>query len=107
MLTDDIQLSLEISPNMAKLVITSCETLGKMQEFWIVSSLRYILGYACWVGTRVSLLETHLPFPAPPHHEAYPLMFQGTIHFESESAGFCFDPRYSDLPIRRDGALYN
>jgi len=102
LLTDDIKLSLEISPNIARLVITSA-TLGEMQEFCLVSCLRYILGYACWVvDSRIPLLEANFPFPAPPHHEAYPLMFLGNIHFDSESAGFCFDPRYLDLPIRRD-----
>ena len=88
---------------MARVVITSCATLGEMREFCIVSCLRYILGYACWVvDSRIPLLETNFPFPAPPHQEAYPLMFQGPIFFGSDSAGFCFDSRYLDLPIRRD-----
>jgi AraC-like DNA-binding protein len=76
-----------------------------MREFCLVTLLRYVLGYACWaIDSRIPLNESRFPFPAPAHADAYPLMFPGPVRFEAELAGFSFDARYLDLPLRRDEA---
>ena len=103
LLTDDIEFNLESTPDEARLTISSHMTPGDMCEFCLVTNLRYILGYACWlIDSQVPLLETRFPFPAPLHHDVYPLIFPGPIRFESKSVGFSFDPLYLTLPTRRD-----
>ena len=103
LLTEDIALSLEVSPNMARLKISSDLPITPQYEFCLVTCLRYILGYACWIiDSRIPLLQTNFPFAQPPHHAVYPLLFPGPIRFGTEVAEFCFDARYLDLPIRRD-----
>lgn len=103
LLTDDITLALEVTKTAATLRITPHRSLGEMHEFCLVTLLRYVLGYACWaIDSRIPLQESRFPFPAPPHADAYPLMFRGPVCFDAELAGISFDPRYLDLPIRRD-----
>jgi AraC-like DNA-binding protein len=105
LLCDDITLALEVTKSAATLSITPHRPLGAMHEFCLVTLLRYVLGYACWaIDSRIPLQESTFPFPAPPHADAYPLMFRGPVHFNGERAGISFDPRYLDLPIRRDEA---
>lgn len=105
LLCDDITLALEVTKSAATLSITPHRPLGEMHEFCLVTLLRYVLGYACWaIDSRIPLQESTFPFPAPPHADAYPLMFRGPVHFNGERAGISFDPRYLDLPIRRDEA---
>ncbi len=75
----------------------------EMRELCLVSSLRYLLGYACWlIDSRIALSETTLPFPAPPHADAYRYLFPGPLRFAAERAGLSFDARYLSLPLRRD-----
>lgn len=77
--------------------------LGELREFCLVSTLRYLLGYACWlVDSRIALAETTLPFPAPPHADAYRYLFPGPVRFDADAAGLAFDARYLALPVRRD-----
>lgn len=105
LLTDDLSLSLESDRNTARLAITLHRPLGEMHEFCQVTLLRYVLGYACWaVDSRIPLLESSFPFPAPPHADAYPLMFPGPLRFDADRAAIVFDARYLALPIRRDEA---
>ncbi|WP_300443177.1 AraC family transcriptional regulator [Zoogloea sp.] len=105
LLTDDITLSLDVTKTAATLTLTPHRPLGEMREFCLVTLLRYVLGYACWaIDSRIPLNESRFPFPAPAHADAYPLMFPGPVRFEAELAGFSFDARYLDLPLRRDEA---
>lgn len=103
LLTDDITLALEVTKTAATLRITPHRPLGEMHEFCLVTLLRYVLGYACWaIDSRIPLREAHFPFAAPPHADAYPLMFTGTLHYEAAAARYSFDEQYLALPLQRD-----
>lgn len=105
LLTDDITLDLSLAGGVATVSITEHRSLGDFREFCLVSNLRFLHGYACWaIDSRVSLGATTFPFEAPPHREAYPLMFGGSLRFGAAKAGYSFDPRYLALPLRRDEA---
>lgn len=105
LLTDDIELRLEISGSEARLTLTPRRELDELREFCLVTLLRYVLGYACWaIDSRIPLQETRFPFPPPPHAKTYPLLFPGPVQFNADMAGFSFDARYLALPIRRDEA---
>ena len=105
LLTDDIELHLEVTGSEARLTLTPRRELGELREFCLVTLLRYVLGYACWaIDSRIPLQETRFPFPPPPHAEIYPLLFPGLVQFNADAAGFSFDARYLTLPIRRDEA---
>lgn len=105
LLTDDIGLALDVAKTAATLTVAPRRPLGEMQEFCLVTLLRYVLGYACWaIDSRIPLTESRFPFPAPPHADAYSLMFPGPVRFDAEFAGLSFDARYLELPIRRDEA---
>lgn len=103
LLTEDILLDLSSDGAMANFTISCQRDLGEVEEFCLVSNLRYVLGYACWaIDSRIPLVRVDLPFPAPAHQDAYPLLFHGPTYFGSDHSGFCFDARYLELPIRRD-----
>lgn len=103
LLTADIVLGFEQQRGVARIRIGEACDLGELREFCLVSSLRYLLGYACWlIDSRIALTETELPFPAPPHADAYPYLFPGPLRFDAEAAGLAFDARYLALPLRRD-----
>jgi AraC-like DNA-binding protein len=105
LLTDDIALDLSLAGGLATVSITEHRTLGEFREFCLVSNLRFLHGFACWaIDSRVSLGSAAFPFEAPPHREAYPLMFGGSLRFGAERASYSFDPRYLALPLRRDEA---
>ncbi|MDM0082591.1 AraC family transcriptional regulator [Variovorax sp. J31P179] len=105
LLTNDITLELSQADGLATVSITEHRPLGDVREFCLVSNLRFLHGYACWaIDSRVSLSATAFPFEAPPHREAYPLMFGGSLRFGAERASYSFDPRYLALPLRRDEA---
>ncbi|MCK0511005.1 AraC family transcriptional regulator [Aromatoleum buckelii] len=105
LLTDDILLHLDVQRDVAHVRIEVRRYLGEMHEFCLVTILRYLLGYACWVvDSRIPLLGARFPFPPPPHRSVYPLLFQGPVHFDAEQAGISFDARYLCLPLRRDEA---
>ena len=105
LLVDDIQLSLSVADGLAQVRIEERRDLGVFREFCLVSSLRFLHGYASWaIDSRVSLREARFPFPAPPHADAYPLMFPGQMLFNARQAGYSFDARYLQLPILRDEA---
>ena len=76
---------------------------ASFREFCLVSNLRFLHGYACWaIDSRVSLREAAFPFEAPPHRDAYPLMFGGELRFGADAASYSFDERYLALPLQRD-----
>jgi len=103
LLTDDIVLDLQVHDGRATLTITEHRVLGAMREFCLVSSLRFLHGFACWaIDSRISLRDASFPFAAPPHRAAYPLMFTGELHFGAAHASYSFDEKYLALPIQRD-----
>ncbi len=103
LLTEDIALELKVASGVATVSIREHAALGAFREFCLVSNLRFLHGYASWViDSRVSLREAAFPFEAPPHRDAYPLMFGGELRFGAEAASYSFDERYLALPLQRD-----
>ena len=111
LLTDDIHLKLVTTGNddnkVAAIVIEERADLGRhgqaAREFCLVHVLRNIHGLACWyIDSRIPLQGARFPFPAPPHADAYALMFPGSIRFDAVQAEIRFDARYLALPLRRD-----
>jgi AraC-like DNA-binding protein len=65
--------------------------------------MRNIHGLACWfVDSRIPLQGARFPFGAPPHRDAYTLMFPGPLQFNAVQAEISFDAHYLALPLRRD-----
>jgi AraC-like DNA-binding protein len=103
LMTDDLALTLTIEGADAVVSIGERENFEAFREFCLVSSLRYLHGYACWViDSRISLREVTFPFSRPLHGQVYPLIFPGPIIFDAPQAGFRFDARYLDLALRRN-----
>ncbi len=105
LLTDDVVLHFEKGPDGARLWIEERRELGAMREFCLLTSLRYVHGYACWlVDSQLPLAEVTFPFAPPPHAGTYRFLFPGPVRFEQEVASMAFDPRYLALPPKRDEA---
>ncbi len=103
LLTDDIVLGLTADASGATVSIGEQRDLGELREFCLLTSLRYLHGYACWaVDSRIALREVRFPFAAPAHAAVYPLLFPGATRFGAAPAGFSFDAHYLELPLRRD-----
>jgi AraC-like DNA-binding protein len=102
LLTDDITLRLVTSGDSAAITIEQRKP-GAVGEFGLVHVLRNIHGLACWfVDSRIPLQGARFPFDAPPHQDAYPLMFEGQLQFNAAHAEIRFDAHYLALPLRRD-----
>ena len=70
LLTDDVRLTLTLEEreDTARLAIEDVRELGAMREFCLLTSLRYVHGYACWlVNSQLPLREVTFPFAAPRH----------------------------------------
>ncbi|CAG1016326.1 putative HTH-type transcriptional regulator [Burkholderiaceae bacterium] len=103
LLTDDIVLHLERHGDQARLCIAEHRRLGSLREFCLVTSLRFVHGFACWaIDSRIGLAQAQFPFAAPPHQGVYPLLFPGPVYFNAAQAGFSFDAQYLAMPLRRD-----
>jgi AraC-like DNA-binding protein len=114
LLTNDITLSLETTGGLSRICLTEHQRNGPigpdgpLREFCLVSTLRNILGLACWfVDSRIPLLGAEFPFAAPPHAEAYRVLFDGPTDFQAVGASIRFDARYLALPVQRDEAAMN
>ena len=103
LLTDDIVLKVTTSNDTASITVEE-KVPGKVGKFGLVHVLRNIHGLACWyVDSRIPLQGTRFPFAAPPHADAYALMFPGPLlQFNAPQAEIRFDTRYLALPLRRD-----
>jgi AraC-like DNA-binding protein len=57
-----------------------------MREFCLITSVRFVIGYACWlIDSRIALDETAFAFDAPLHSDVYPLLFStGPVRFSSD-----------------------
>jgi AraC-like DNA-binding protein len=103
LLTGDIVLQLERRGDAAHFAIDEPVRLGAFREFCLVTSLRFLHGFACWaIDSRIGLREAAFPFDTPPHHAVYPLLFPGPVYFNAARAGFSFDAQYLAMPLRRD-----
>jgi len=103
LLTEDLGLELREDGDVAHYVVDERRRFGAMREFCLVTSLRFVHGFACWaVDSSIPLREVGFPFDAPPHGDVYPLLFPGPVFFNAAHCGFSFDARYLSLPLRRD-----
>lgn len=103
LLINDIELILDEKNKIANLSIVEHGDLGALREFCLVSTLRNIHGFACWlVDSRIPLLQANFSWPPPRHANAYKFMFRGDIYFKKPQTGFSFNAAYLDLPIQRD-----
>ena len=103
LLTRDITLTLAQEHEQAFLHLTEQRDLGALRETCVVSTLRNALGLSCWlIDSRSPLLGAKFPYAAPPHHDAYRVLFPCPLGFGAETASLCFDARYLSLPVRRD-----
>ena len=102
LLTGDITLRVTTAGDTAAITVTEQQP-GRIQEFGLVHVLRNIHGLACWyVDSRIPLQGARFPFAAPPHLDAYALLFPGPLQFNAPQAELRFDARYLTLPLRRD-----
>ncbi|NML47288.1 AraC family transcriptional regulator [Ramlibacter sp. G-1-2-2] len=104
LLTEDIALTLNVNGPVAAIVAEERRPIpADVRELVLAFLLRNVHGLACWyIDSRIPLRETRLPFPAPPHAEAYAHMFPGPQQFGAEHAELRFDAAYLQLPLRRD-----
>ncbi|WP_066155296.1 AraC family transcriptional regulator [Hydrogenophaga pseudoflava] len=111
LLTRDITLAVQTEGDEARIVLGEHRPPGgdgSLREFCFVSVLRNIHGLACWfVDSRIPLLGACFPFAAPPHAQAYRVLFDGPTRFDAEDTAIRFDARYLALPIKRDEAAMN
>lgn len=105
LLTDDIVFELAVDRELATLAIAENCKLHAMREFCLVTSLRYVHGFACWlIDSRISLVEVGFPFEQPPHGSVHAVLFPGPVRFGVQRAFMSFPARYLSLPPRRDEA---
>ena len=102
LVADDITLRITTTGDSATITIDE-RTPGQVGEFGLVHVLRNIHGLGCWyIDSRIPLQGAYFPFAAPPHADAYALMFPGPLQFGAAQASLRFDARYLALPLRRD-----
>lgn len=130
LLTDEVLLSMSTQGNAVTLSVTLNAAVDSqsnnrpsngspvvpedMRELCLITCLRYALGYSSWlVDSAIALQLSRFPYPAPPHADAYSLMFPGPVEFntlgahttmDAYTASVSFDKGYLDLPVRRDEA---
>ncbi len=105
LLTEDIVLACSVAGATAWLSIAEMKPLTETRELCLLTSLRHVYGYACWViDSRIPLQSVQFPFQAPRHAAVYSLLFSGPVHFGAAQTGIGFDARYLSLPLRRDEA---
>ncbi|SAL74981.1 AraC family transcriptional regulator [Caballeronia choica] len=103
LLTDDIALELVIEDDIATLQIEERRRFGALREFCLVTTLRCVHGFACWlIDSRIPLIETRFPFQRPPHGAVHSLLFPGPVHFAQDRACMRFAAEYLTLAPRRD-----
>lgn len=111
LLTRDITLALQVQGDEAAIALTEHRPPGgdgSLREFCSVSVLRNVHGLACWfVDSRIPLRGARFAFGAPPHADAYAVLFDGPTTFDAEHTAIRFDARYLQLPLKRDEAAMN
>ncbi len=107
LLIDDIELQLRVHAGTATIDLIERKPLGQTRDFCLLSYLRLIHGYACWMlDSQIALDQVRLSHRQPDDGAVYPLLFSREVEFDAPSASFSFDARYLDLPqVRDDSAL--
>lgn len=105
LLTDDIELKLDVADGVATLSVHERRDFGALRELCLVTSLRYVHGYACWlVDSRIAPVRAEFPFPRPAHGDVHSLVFPGTVRFGAQRASMSLPAQYLELAPRRDEA---
>lgn len=105
LLTQAVRLQLQQAHGGARVQLATPGVAARDLEFCCVTLLRNVLGFASWViDSRIALREVRLPFAAPAHVDAYPVLFPCPVVFKAEQAAMDFDARYLDLPPCRSEA---
>jgi AraC-like DNA-binding protein len=105
LLTDDLTPVLHAAGSTVAVTLGEARDFGAMRELCLVSSLRYLHGFACWaVDSRIPLRAASFPYAQPAHAAVYSLLFPCRIEFEAAQAAIQFDTAYLDLPLCRDEA---
>jgi len=100
---EDIEMSLSVVGTEACLSIEERMALGELREFCLVSNLRNIQGYVCWlIDSNIPLIRADFSFPRPAHDDAYDLIFRCPLRFDAKRTRIYFDARYLTHPVRRD-----
>lgn len=110
LLTDDIRLELHIHDAQASLRLIDPRPPHPLREFCHVSVLRNAWGLASWfIDSRIPLLQANFSYPAPPHQNAYAVLFPAPAApaFDSAASSIGFLASYLDLPLRRDEKALN
>lgn len=106
LLTDDLVLALRADATRATVTLEERRRFGALREFCLVTSLRYLHGFACWaIDSRIGLRDAAFPFAAPAHQAVYPVLFPvapGPVRFDAPQATLSFDAHYLAMPLRRD-----
>ncbi len=103
LLTEDLLLHLELRDGVATLFLEERRDFGALRELCLVTTLRYVHGYACWlIDSRIPLLGTEFPFARPAYGDAHGLFFPGPVRFGAERASLCLPAQYLELAPRRD-----
>ena len=103
LLTEDIHLEVRSEGEQVRLRIEERAPLDAMRELCLLTSLRYVYGYACWlVDSQLPCNEVTFPFAAPPHQGVYRLLFPAPVRFGAGVASMRFDARHLALVPRRD-----
>jgi len=103
LLTEDILIELSVAGPTARLSISENRRLGEMRELCLLTSVRYVYGFACWlVDAYIPLLGVDFPFQAPRHAAVYSLLFPGPTRFGAARASIVFDAKHLTLALRRN-----
>lgn len=104
LLVDDVLLELAEVEGLAWLTLAEPRPLDPaMREFCLLTLLRYVHGYACWlIDSRIPLVEVGFAHDAPRHRSSYEHMFPGPVRFSSPVTGVCFPADYLALAPRRN-----
>ncbi|MGQ3676120.1 AraC family transcriptional regulator [Xanthobacter sp. TB0139] len=105
LIVDDIRITLSRREGTASITIEEQAIRQGMREFCLVSTLRAVHGFACWlVDSRIPFSDLSFAFSRPEHASSYRAMFPGEARFDAAQTGFSFNADYLTLPPMRDEA---
>ena len=104
LLTGAVALQLHDDGELATLSLDAPGLAPEVLEFAVVTLLRNVLGFASWViDSRIALRAAAFAFAAPPHADAYAVLFPCPVRFEADAHRLHFDARYLRLaPCRSE-----
>lgn len=105
LLTDAVQLRLDVQGEVATLQLRLLRVPPALRAFCAVSLLRNALGLACWwIDSHIALSQAAFDHPAPAHADVYAALFGPALRFDAPTSSLRFSARYLSQPLRRDEA---